>query len=250
MSSPQTELFTRRLRDATKSIHDMSDHMVNLKLGVSMSDDNVWAEGLLVFYEVFRFLEGAVQRTKDSLLGEYNLIAGLWRTEALERDLVHFLGNDWNGASYEIRPEVGKYLARLKVVEAENPYLLVAYIYHMYMGLLSGGQILQAKRKLGVTSSGSKGDSAALGEAITHFEPPSRTIAVLKKEIREATNRIGEELDEGTREAVIAEGVKVFELNNLVIRSVKGVDDIFYRKLMWLVVILTVLALVFKFVLF
>ena len=81
MSSPQAELFTRRLRDATKSIHDVSDHMVNLKLGVAMSDDSVWAEGLLVFYEVFRFLEGAVQRTKDSLLGEYNLIAGLWRTE-------------------------------------------------------------------------------------------------------------------------------------------------------------------------
>ena len=81
MSSPPTEMFTRRLRDATKSIHDVSDHMVNLKLGVAMSDDSVWAEGLLVFYEVFRFLEGAVQRTKDSLLGEYNLIAGLWRTE-------------------------------------------------------------------------------------------------------------------------------------------------------------------------
>ena len=110
-------------------------------------------------------------------------------------------------------------------------------------------QILQAKRKLGVTSSNSKGDSAAPGEAITHFEPPSRTIAVLKKEIREATNRIGEELDEGTREAVINEGVKVFELNNLVIRSVKGVNDIFYRKLMWLVVIIAALALVFKLVL-
>ena len=61
--------------------------------------------------------------------------------QALERDLAYFLGKDWNGASYEIRPEVAKYLARLKVVEAENPYLLVAYIYHMYMGLLSGGQV-------------------------------------------------------------------------------------------------------------
>ena len=52
---PQPELFTRRLRDATKSIHDVSDHMVNLKLGVAMSDDRVWAEGLLVFYEVHRW---------------------------------------------------------------------------------------------------------------------------------------------------------------------------------------------------
>ena len=112
-------------------------------------------------------------------------------------------------------------------------------------------QILQAKRKLRLTS-GPKVDSAAAapGEAITHFEPPSRTIAVLKKEIREATNRIGEELDEDTREAVVAEGLKVFELNNVVIRSVKGVNDIFYRKLMWLVAVVTVLAMVMKFILF
>ena len=75
------ELFSVRLRKATKNIHDVSDALVNAKLGVTISDDSVWAEGLLVFYEVFRFLEGAVQRTKDSLLGEYNLIAGLWRTE-------------------------------------------------------------------------------------------------------------------------------------------------------------------------
>ena len=33
------------------------------------------------FNKVFRFLEGAVQRAKDSLLGEYDLIAGLWRTK-------------------------------------------------------------------------------------------------------------------------------------------------------------------------
>ena len=63
--------------------------------------------------------------------------------QALEQDLSYFLGKDWNGASYEIRPEVAKYLTRLKAVEADNPYLLVAYIYHMYMGLLSGGQVRQ-----------------------------------------------------------------------------------------------------------
>ena len=140
-------------------------------------------------------------------------------------------------------------------------------------------QILQAKRKLRLTSAGPKEGSSAAppGEAITHFEPPSRTIAVLKKEIREATNRIGEELDEGTREAVVAEGLKVsvttiesinqynrllnvteivftllkvFELNNVVIRSVRGVNDIFYRKLMWLVTVVAVLAVVLKFALF
>jgi heme oxygenase len=133
-------LFTKRLRDATKSIHDMSDKLVNVKLGFAMSDDRVWAEGMLVFYEVFRFLEEALDRNGDSLLGEYNLVAGLRRAGAIEADLDHYLGKGWNGAEYAARPEVAAYLTHLKAVEAENPYLLVAYIYHLYMGLLSGGQ--------------------------------------------------------------------------------------------------------------
>jgi hypothetical protein len=30
-------------------------------------------------------------------------------------------------------------------IEEDNPYLLIAYVYHLYMGLFSGGQILGAK---------------------------------------------------------------------------------------------------------
>jgi hypothetical protein len=42
------ELFTTtmRMRARTKSIHAASDALVNAKLGVTMSDDSVWAEGL------------------------------------------------------------------------------------------------------------------------------------------------------------------------------------------------------------
>ena len=39
------KLFTQELREATKSIHDISDQLVNAKLGLTMSDDRVWAEG-------------------------------------------------------------------------------------------------------------------------------------------------------------------------------------------------------------
>ena len=49
--------FSVQLRKATKTIHDVSDALVNAKLGVTLGDDYVWAEGLLVFFEVFRFLE-------------------------------------------------------------------------------------------------------------------------------------------------------------------------------------------------
>ena len=63
-------LFSVQLRKATKSIHDVSDALVNAKLGVTISDDSVWAEGLLVFYEVFKFLEDALRSHSDSLIGD------------------------------------------------------------------------------------------------------------------------------------------------------------------------------------
>ena len=39
------------------------------------------------------------------------------------------------------RPSVVKYLHHLAVVQEEMPDLLIPYIYHLYMGLLSGGQV-------------------------------------------------------------------------------------------------------------
>lgn len=49
-----------------------------------MSADRVWAEGLLVFYEVFRYLEGALGRYSHTLIGEMD-IPGMRRTEAFEK---------------------------------------------------------------------------------------------------------------------------------------------------------------------
>ena len=54
MTERDTHLFSVQLRKATKNIHDVSDALVNAKLGVTINDDSVWAEGLLVFYEVFK----------------------------------------------------------------------------------------------------------------------------------------------------------------------------------------------------
>ena len=138
-------IFTQEMRQVTKNIHNVSDAMVNAKLGISMSDDSVWAEGeivyvfkyppsvslsilrvgatcqnyvpiflgLLVFYEVFKFLEESTVKYRDSLMGEL-LIPGMLRREAFEADLSHFLGKDWRD-SYVIRPQVETYLDHLKV---------------------------------------------------------------------------------------------------------------------------------------
>ena len=57
-------------------------------------DDSVWADGLLVFYEVFRYLEGAMLRLKNTKVGQLR-IEGLQRTEAFESDLEFYLGKGW-----------------------------------------------------------------------------------------------------------------------------------------------------------
>ena len=57
-------------------------------------DDMVWADGLLVFYEIFRYLEGAMLRLKNSRVGQLR-IEGMQRTEAFERDLEYYLGRGW-----------------------------------------------------------------------------------------------------------------------------------------------------------
>lgn len=62
------------MRRATRRAHAASDALVNVKLGLALSDDGVWAEGLLVFYEIFRRLEEAMLNHRDSLLGKDPLL--------------------------------------------------------------------------------------------------------------------------------------------------------------------------------
>lgn len=44
----------------------------------------MWAEGLAVFYEVFQYLEGALDRHSHTLIGELD-IPGMRRIEAFEK---------------------------------------------------------------------------------------------------------------------------------------------------------------------
>jgi len=237
------KLFSQEMREITRSIHNKSDTMVNAKLGVTMSDDSVWAEGLLVFYEIFKFLEESLERHKDSLMGDL-LIPGMCRTAAFESDLDHYLGESWR-EGYVVRPEVEAYLDHLKNIEEKNPYLLVAYVYHLYMGLFSGGQILRAKRFMSLSSVDKRESS---GNDVTSYGEIS--IGSLKKQLKAAINSFAENLDVETRQAVLEEGVNVFKLNNTIIASVKGVDTVLRRRLLKLLIaviliILFVVALVY-----
>lgn len=253
-------LFTKQMRDKTREIHTLSDHLVNLKLGIAMSKNEVWVEGISLFYPIFRYLEMALERHQDSLLGDFLSIKDVFnRTKAFEKDLEHFNGQNWRDTFEDEvlrRPQVSKYLHHLSVIEDENPYLLMAYIYHLYMGLLSGGQvlillkswslkifktphfaqILQGKRRLFKLK---KSDEVRDGEALTHF---GESIPSLKRKIKTTTNAVSEEIDEETKQMILSEGVRVFELNNELVKTVKGVDDIFRATLIKALAVIVVLV--------
>ena len=126
--------FVKLMRQRTKNIHDRSDALVNLKLGLTLSDETIWSEGILTFTNIFLFLEEALDRNSDSLLGDLD-VDGLRRTKAFEKDLESFYGEKWHYKLNEMKdtPAVQNYISHLKHVESENPYLLSAYIYHLYM---------------------------------------------------------------------------------------------------------------------
>ena len=95
------------------------------------------------------------------------------RTNAFEQDLDYFYGTKWRNENDN--EAVQKYVDHLDQLANEEPLLLIAYFYHLYMGLLSGGQILSKKKYL----FGSKDDKDP--NAVTTFDDSP---AALKKKLR------------------------------------------------------------------
>ncbi|XP_014274332.1 heme oxygenase 1 [Halyomorpha halys] len=219
--------FNKQLRLVTREIHSVSDMLVNGKLAFALSANTVWAEGLLVFYEVFRYLEEAMDRHKEENLGKM-AVEGMFRTEAFEKDLAFYLGNDWK-KTYVIRPAVAKYLSHLQSLERENPDYLIAFVYHLYMGLLSGGQILKHKRKVMKKFQLSASLDSVKGENVTNFG--DHTIYSIKCKIVSTVNEIAEHLDQKTKDKILEESKNVFLLNNDIINTIEGTGAILIKKL-------------------
>lgn len=204
-----------------------------------MSDDKIWAEGLLIFYEIFKFLEAAMLRLSPKL-DPFNrmqkVISGVERTQAFEQDLEFYYSPGYL-QTYEIRPTVSEYLKHLRMLESREPIRLLAYVYHLYMGLLSGGQILKRKRELknrlkrkvggvlawlGIVDPPAVPSSSAKpgGDAVTTFLD-GRSIADIKKEIVYVMNDIASDLSRDEKISVLEESLEVFKRNNEIISSIK-----------------------------
>ncbi|XP_026748546.2 heme oxygenase 1 [Galleria mellonella] len=215
--SGNIELFTTRMRKATRKIHSVSDALVNAKFAISLRDEKVWGGGLFIFYHVFTYLEDAKDRLNMADFNQLFVHKILHRKSAFEEDLQHYLGNDWQSIPKSAALE--NYLEHLQNLEKENPKLLMAYVYHLYLGLLSGGQILAKKRKM----FGEKSNDTYI-DKVTDFS--GFDIGQLKKEFKEAMNKIAEDMSQEEQNAFIDESNQVFLMNNLIVNSVGGQDQI------------------------
>ncbi|XP_053997720.1 heme oxygenase 2 [Hylaeus anthracinus] len=240
MSDKNEDTFCDKMRKATKRVHTISDALVNAKLAFGFLDDSVWADGLLVFYEIFRYLEGAMFRLSSTKIGLFPL-EKLQRTKAFERDLDFYLGKGWM-KNYSPRDSVIKYLMRLREIEDTDPTLLTAYIYHLYMGLLSGGIILRKKRLLMQKVLPFK-ETEMSGNSITDFE--SNSIYELKQNMRDTMNKIAEMLDEDTKNKLLEESKIVFALNNEIIKSVHGAGTVLFKKILYFITVFMLILFIF-----
>ena len=240
MWNKDEDTFCKKMRKATKEIHTVSDTLVNAKLAFGFLDDTVWADGLLVFYEIFRYLEGAMDRLQNTKIGLFPLDK-LKRTKAFEHDLDFYLGKGWM-KNYSPRDSVIKYLMRLREIEDTDPTLLMAYIYHLYMGLLSGGIILRKKRLL-MQKILPFNEIQTSGSNITDFENSS--IFELKRNMHDTMNKIAETLDEDTKNKLIEESKVVFALNNEIIKSVQGTGRVLLRKVLCFIIALMLILFAF-----
>jgi len=225
-TAPETStlepLFSKQMRDATRGIHSVSDALVNAKLGFAMSNDRVWCEGLMAFREVFVFLEEAMAR--EPQLRPFWEIPGLRRGHLFLKDLRHYLGPGWTPPTPS--PPVAAYLKHLQSLP---PEMLLPYVYHLYMGLLSGGQVMRRKRVLvNRVRFSAKGSYAGL--AVTEVEG---SVAALKTALRDATNATAAAWGPETRQAALRESQRVFELNNAVVAGIEGVGGVLAGRLLW-----------------
>lgn len=131
---------------------------------------------------------------------------------------------------------------RLREIEDTEPTLLMAYIYHLYMGLLSGGIILRRKRQLMQKISLFK-EVTSCGNNITDFG--NHSIFELKRDLRETMNKIAETLDEDTKNKLIEESKIVYALNNEIIRSVRGAGTVIFKKMFYFISALILIFIVF-----
>ena len=211
-STGENEPLTAAMRTRTRAVHDKSDKMVNLRLAFLFADRGAYGTALSHFYFVFLAIERNIAANGEhraiSRLGD--LVPTLSRADRVLEDVRHFLGEDWKPDIKTQPKEVQDYVTRLDKLGQTDPTLLLPYAYHMYMAILSGGQMIRrlARRAMALPD----------GRGVRALEFGKGKPAA-KRALRSAVDAVV--LSRKAREAVLDESARVFQMNNEIVRAVR-----------------------------
>lgn len=143
--------LSARLRARTKDAHlaaERSGIMAPLLRGQVSRERYVLL--LRALHPIYDALERGLEARRDDPAVQRIIDPRLWRSAALERDLVYHGGPAW--AARPLAHTALRYAERLDMLRREHPAQLVAHAYVRYLGDLNGGQILARiiRRTLGL----------------------------------------------------------------------------------------------------
>lgn len=93
--SPAATL-TDEMRRASKDIHDTSDRLVNMKLGLVLTSSGLYGEALALFYPIFAKIEDIIELHKGhEQIGKiYPLLELMRRAPGFRKDMEYYLTSD------------------------------------------------------------------------------------------------------------------------------------------------------------
>eukprot|EP00747_Dinoflagellata_sp_TGD_P193594 gnl/TRDRNA2_/TRDRNA2_59978_c0_seq1.p1 gnl/TRDRNA2_/TRDRNA2_59978_c0~~gnl/TRDRNA2_/TRDRNA2_59978_c0_seq1.p1 ORF type:complete len:266 (+),score=39.93 gnl/TRDRNA2_/TRDRNA2_59978_c0_seq1:36-833(+) len=221
-SMVNADLLTERMRKCSRQVHDKSDRLVNLKLGLVLTSRPLYGEAIALFAPIYRRIEEIFDRHADHpQLGKLiPYLAVMRRAGAMEADVSFFCGAE-RLKSITMRqaegepPELAAYLARLDDIEKQDPVLLLAYLYHMYLAIFAGGA--QIKRLVSKVF-GLKDDQGV--HTFCFKDLDTRTKTTFKNDFKASINNDITVTDEEA-ERLMEESIRVFAQNNALVATIK-----------------------------
>lgn len=197
-----------RLREDTRDSHTAAERMPFVtRLFRGAVDREEWAAFLVNLRALYRALEDELQRHREDPAVSCVFFPELFRLEALERDLAHYLGA--TRASHATpTPAAQRYAAYVHAIASEAPALLVPHAYTRYLGDLSGGQAMKKsiERAFGLDATSSDGVAFFTFDQVADHQ-------AMKTRYRAGLDAVGAASDEARCDRLVAEARVAFERN-------------------------------------
>ncbi len=219
--------LAQQLKDGTKESHSAAENtkfIAGFLRGVLSVEQ--YGKLLTNFYYVYSTLEDSLKSLqRDPVIGSL-YFPELSRADSLSRDLRFYYGPNWRSL-IKASPACDAYVARIREVEKESPYLLAAHCYTRYMGDLSGGQILKG------IAQGALDNPEGEGFHFYEFDkiPNAKEFKVGYRSTLDNLN-----LDQKQKDAIVTEANYAFRLNMDMFDEMEGTGDTFGRGLFKVVV--------------